>query len=285
MENCRAKSARFLLNLCYYRAMGDGRKDIMREYLSSLSIEPEIAEIYIALKLNGPQTISALSRITKIERTKLYRLIDGILDSNLFEIETENKRNLISAAPVENLEVMVQKKIDEADAVKKQFNSIKEIFSVSELKVGSTKLKVYKGPEGIKQIKLKSLRAKKEVRTVANRPFSPVVGVQFFIDFINKANEKNLKFKLIFDTNFQKESIEWRASHQKHEIPKFASAEAKLIYPFEFKIETNIDIWDDTVVFYNWQNPEDVYAIEIESKELASTHRQLFDKLFDSNKA
>ena len=44
--------------------MGDEKKDIMREYLSSLNIPPDIAEIYITLKLNGPQTLSALSRLT-----------------------------------------------------------------------------------------------------------------------------------------------------------------------------------------------------------------------------
>jgi len=93
--------------------MGDEKKDIMREYLSSLNIPPDIAEIYITLKLNGPQTLSALSRLTRIERTKLYKLIDGMLDSNLFEIETESKRNLVSAAPIENLQILVQKKIDE----------------------------------------------------------------------------------------------------------------------------------------------------------------------------
>lgn len=255
----------------------------MREYLSSLSIEPEIAEIYIALSLNGPQTISALSRITKIERTKLYRLIDGIMDSNLFEIETENKRNLISAAPVENLEVLVQKKIDEADSLKKQLAIVKDLFSMPSLQTNSTKIKVYRGAEGIRQISWNLLRTKnKLVMSIMNKPFNRIIGYQFYSLWVDKANKKDIAFKLVHDANFQKEIEEWLSKYDKS-IPKLKNDEHKLIYPFEFKIETNIDIWDDTVVFYDWQNPDDIYALEIESKEIASTHRQLFQKLFNKD--
>ncbi len=263
--------------------MGDEKKDIMREYLSSLNIPLDIAEIYITLKLNGPQTLSALSRLTRIERTKLYRLIDGMLDSNLFEIETESKRNLVSAAPIENLQILVQKKIDEAKSAQNQFNSIKELFNSSSLRVGDSKINTYKGVECVKQLKLKQLRAKKsEVLTMVNSPVSSVVGVTFFSEWINKANSKNIKFKLLFDNSFKELYAVWRKNHQKYDIPKFKNAEAKLIYPFQFKIESNIDIWDDTVVFYNWDNPDDIYAIEIESPTISSTHRQLFDMLWNS---
>jgi sugar-specific transcriptional regulator TrmB len=265
--------------------MGDEKKDIMREYLSSLNIPTDIAEIYVTLKLNGPQTLSALSRLTKIERTKLYRLIDGMLDSNLFEIETESKRNLVSAAPIENLQLLVQKKIDEAASIQKQFSSIKHLFNSTALRVGNVKIKTYQGVEGLKQLKFKQLRAKKpEVITIVNSVVSSIVGVSFFTEWINTANQKNINFKLLFDNNFKDASAQWRKDHQKYDIPKFNNAEAKLIYPFQFKIETNIDIWDDTVVFYNWQNPEDIYAIEIESKEIAGTHRQLFENLFNEPK-
>jgi sugar-specific transcriptional regulator TrmB len=265
--------------------MGDEKKDIMREYLSSLNVPADIAEIYVTLKLNGPQTLSALSRLTKIERTKLYRLIDGMLDSNLFEIETESKRNLVSAAPVENLQLLVQKKIDEANSAQKQFNSIKELFNSTQLKAGNAKIRIYNGTEGIKQLKLKQLRAKKpDALTIVNSPVSSVVGVEFFSKWISTANQKNIKFKLLFNNNFKELSSLWRKNHQKYDIPKFKDAETKLIYPFQFKIETNIDIWDDTVVFYNWDNPDDIHAIEIESKEIASIHRQNFEMLWNTVK-
>jgi sugar-specific transcriptional regulator TrmB len=261
--------------------MGDEKKDIMREYLSSLNIPPDIAEIYITLKLNGPQTLSALSRLTRIERTKLYRLIDGMLDSNLFEIETESKRNLVSAAPIENLQILVQKKIDEAKSAQNQFNSIKELFNSSQLKAGSTKVKVYRGVEGIRQVQWNQLRSKKqEVLSIMNSPITAVVGYQFFESWINRANEKSVKFKLLHDAKFKAELDTWFKNHEKSNPPKLKDDSHKLIYPFQFKIESNIDIWDDTVVFYNWDNPDDIYAIEVESPAISGAHRQLFEMLW-----
>lgn len=265
--------------------MGDEKKDIMREYLSSLSVPSDIAEIYICLKLNGSQTLSALSRLTNIERTKLYRLIDGMLDSNLFEIETENKRNLVSAAPIENLQLLVQKKIDEAKSAQNQFNSIKELFDSNSLRAGGTKLKIYRGVEGIRQVQWNQLRCKKkEILSIMNSPINDIVDYQFFVSWANKANEKAIKFKLIHSTDFKTKCDEWYENHNKYNPPKLKEDQHKLIYPFQFKIETNIDIWDDTVVFYNWQNPEDIYAIEIESKEITNIHRQNFEILWNTIK-
>lgn len=265
--------------------MGDEKKDIMREYLSSLNVPADIAEIYVTLKLNGPQTLSALSRLTKIERTKLYRLVDGMLDSNLFEIETESKRNLVSAAPVENLQLLVQKKIDEANSAQKQFNSIKELFNSTQLKAGNTKVKVYRGVEGIRQVQWNQLRCKKkEILSIMNNPINDIVGYQFFVSWVNKANQKAIKFKLLHSANFTTQCDEWYKNHAKYEPPKLKDDKHKLIYPFQFKIETNVDIWDDTVVFYNWDNPDDIYAIEIESKEIANIHRQNFEMLWNAVK-
>lgn len=264
--------------------MGDEKKDIMREYLSSLNIPPDIAEIYITLKLNGPQTLSSLSRLTRIERTKLYRLIDGMLDSNLFEIETESKRNLVSAAPIENLQILVQKKIDEAKSAQNQFNSIKELFNSSQLKAGNTKVKVYRGVEGIRQVQWNQLRyKKKELLSIMNKPINDIVGYQFFISWVNKANQKAIKFKLLHSTDFKAKSDEWwRRHYDKYNTPLLKDIDLKLIYPFQFKIESNIDIWDDTVVFYNWDNPDDIYAIEVESPAISGAHRQLFEMLWNN---
>ncbi len=82
----------------------------VRTYFSKLGLEREIADIYLALHAHGPQTISALSRNSGVERTRIYRLVDKLLLSNLIELESHSKRGIVKAAPVSNLRILINQK-------------------------------------------------------------------------------------------------------------------------------------------------------------------------------
>jgi sugar-specific transcriptional regulator TrmB len=68
---------------------------VLRTYFRKLGLEPEVADLYLALHAYGPQTISELSRHSKVERTRIYRLIDVLLEANLIEVETHYKRSIL----------------------------------------------------------------------------------------------------------------------------------------------------------------------------------------------
>src|SRR5690606_25986739 len=85
----------------------------IRSYFAKLGLEPEVADIYLALHTHGPQTISELSRNSKVERTRIYRLIDHLLSSHLIEVETRHKRTIIKAAPIANLNILITQKEQE----------------------------------------------------------------------------------------------------------------------------------------------------------------------------
>ena len=82
----------------------------IRTYFAKLGLEAEIADIYLALHTYGPQSISQLSRNSRVERTRIYRLIDQLMDSNLIEVESPQKRGIIKAAPIANLHILLPKK-------------------------------------------------------------------------------------------------------------------------------------------------------------------------------
>lgn len=82
----------------------------VKAYFAKLGFESEIADIYLALHTYGAQTISELSRNSKVERTRIYRLIDRLMESNLIELETRYKRGAIKAAPIANLNILISQK-------------------------------------------------------------------------------------------------------------------------------------------------------------------------------
>jgi sugar-specific transcriptional regulator TrmB len=263
--------------------MDSEKKGIMREYLSSLGVPAEAAEIYIVLKTEGQMGLSELSRRSGIERTKLYRIIDELKKTHLFEVEVINKRKLFSAASLNNLKILIQQKIDQADVLSDKFNLVRNLFEDRELQAGSTGVRVYSGAEGIRQVQWNQLHAKSpQLLSLMKDPINTVVGLSFFNSWAGELNKRSLSLRFLYSKRFDQQDKAWYQEHASEDITRISNLKKKLISEDKLEISVNCDIWDDTVVYYNWDDPKNIYAIEIRSKELAHQQRQFFEILWAS---
>lgn len=126
---------------------------MVRTYFAKLGLEQEIADIYLALYTHGPQTISALSRTSGIERTRIYRLIDQLLDSNLVELESQGKRGVIKAAPVSNLRIFINQREQELKNLTDELELIEQVLSRNSLSYSHTRVQFFPGTEGLAQMR------------------------------------------------------------------------------------------------------------------------------------
>src|SRR5260370_714920 len=119
-------------------------------------------DMYLALHAHGPQPISALSRTSGVERTRIYRLIDKLMDSNLVEVETRYKRGVIKAAPVANLQILISQKEQELKGLQDELGLIEQVLARNSLSSPATRVQFYQGPEGVKQMFWNQTKAKSE---------------------------------------------------------------------------------------------------------------------------
>ena len=124
----------------------------IRAYFFKLGLEPEIADIYLALHAYGPQTISEVSRRSQIERTRVYRLLDTLKASGLVEVDTQYKRSILQAAPITNLQILISKKEQEVRDLQSELHDLHRALNHAELHSPTTSVRFYQGPEGIKQM-------------------------------------------------------------------------------------------------------------------------------------
>jgi sugar-specific transcriptional regulator TrmB len=82
---------------------------LMHNYFARLGLEPEVADLYLALHIYGPQSLLQLARNARIERTRVYRLLDSLSDARLIKVETHAKRKIYRAAPITNLRVLLSR--------------------------------------------------------------------------------------------------------------------------------------------------------------------------------
>ena len=246
----------------------------IRTYFAKLGLEREIADLYLALHANGPQTISALSRSAHVERTRIYRLIDKLLASNLIEMETRSKRGIIKAAPIANLHILINQKEQELRALQDELELVEQVLARNSLSSPATRVQFYHGPEGIRQMLWNELQAKGTLLGYHYQILDSGVGNTFMHRWAAEVEKRGLKRQVMFGEAYVDS---WRArtpgGHrikgiEYHYLPAEALA-----------ITHSCDVYGDTAAYYNWQDGE-VFGIEIHNKQIAAAQRYLLQGLW-----
>jgi sugar-specific transcriptional regulator TrmB len=252
-------------------------KAAVRTYFAKLGLDQEVADIYLALYAQGPQTISELSRSSGVERTRIYRLIDTLLSSNLIEVESHYKRGVIKAAPIANLNILISQREQELRSLQDELGLIEQVLSRNSISSPSTRVQFYKGPEGVKQMYWNETKAKTEVISLLHQNMQIKTNSRFFERWVAKCNEQNLSFKGIVSDQFLASQKQWYDSHSNE---KLAHWEQRHISKDVFDIQHGMIVYDNVVAYFNWKDHE-IFGVEIYNEEIAGSQRQLFALLWD----
>jgi sugar-specific transcriptional regulator TrmB len=250
---------------------------VIHTYFEKLGLEPEIADLYIALHDWGPQTISELSRNSRVERTRIYRLIDSLLSSGLIELESHYKRGIIKAAPVANLRILISKKEEELKGLQDELEMVERVLGRNSLSSPATRVQFYQGAAGAKQMFWNETRAKTEVLSILHQNMQVKTNSKFFERWVETCNERGLTFRSLVGDKFLADQIEWYNTHKNERLKNW---QGRYLGTETFPITHSTIIYNDVVAYYNWQDGE-VFGIEIYNKDITASQRHLFEMLWD----
>ncbi len=248
----------------------------IRTYFAKLGLEPEVADIYLALHVHGPQTISELSRNARVERTRIYRLIDHLLESNLIEMESHYKRGIIRAAPIANLTILITQKEQELKGLQDELSLIEKVLGRNSLSNPATRVQFYHGPSGYKQMLWNETKAKSEVLAILYQNMQVKTDAKFYERWATESKKNNVHYRSIGGKNFIRSEKEWYGSAPRK---RRGFVEVRYLEDSVFTITHSVDIYDNVVAYYNWKDGE-VFGIEIYNHDIADTQRQLFEMLW-----
>jgi sugar-specific transcriptional regulator TrmB len=253
--------------------------DIVRRYFAKLGLEPEIANIYLALHTYGPQTISALARNANVERTKIYRLIDQLMASSLIEVEAQYKRGIIKAAPIANIRILITQREQELRSLQDDLEMIEQTLARNSLSNPVSRVQFYHGIEGLRQMQWNQISSSTELLGIIDKPLQHTLGKQFTAHWAEAINERNIRMRLIETPHFRDINTAW---YQSHKIPELVQhVTSHVIDPSAFPVGHNTYIWDNVVAYYNWKDG-DIYGIEIYNADIAATQRKFFEMLWET---
>lgn len=249
----------------------------VRSYFAKLGLEQEIADIYLALHTYGPQNISELSRNSGVERTRIYRLIDTLLSSNLVEVESHYKRGVIKAAPIANINILISQREQELKSLQDELGLIEQVLGRNSLSSPSTRVQFYRGPEGVKQMYWNETKATTEIISILHENMQTQTNSRFFERWVEACNQNDLAFRGIVGDEFIASQKQWYDSHNNEKLKNW---EQRYVSKEVFAILHGMMVYDDVVAYFNWKDHE-IFGVEIHNREIAGSQRQLFNLLWD----
>jgi sugar-specific transcriptional regulator TrmB len=249
----------------------------IRTYFGKLGLEREIADLYLALHAHGPQTISELARTSKVERTRIYRLIDTLLASNLIEVEAHHKRGIIKAAPIANLRILIHEREQELKNLQDELELVEQVLARNSLSSPASRVQFYRGPEGIRQMLWNELNAQSDILACGFRILDEVTGKKFMERWAEEFERRKLHERLMVNDEFFQSWQENKPSVTDQR--RIAGIQYHLLPTSVLKITHTSGVYDDVVRYINWKDNE-VFGIEIYNKDLAQTQRQLLEMLW-----
>lgn len=245
------------------------------EFLTNLGLTEAQANAYIALVKNGKLTPPQLSKITGVNRTNAYMLLDRLVELNLAKKAEGTSKATYRALNPSNLEELVRK--GRREALKREElvkNAMPELLSFFYTYSEQPGVRFFQGRDGILEMYDDILRTGKTLHLVRGATDKEVVGQAELRKFISQRVEKQIRIKALTpvyeDANKDpKQDERWLM-------------ERTWVSTDLYSEPVEVDIYGDKVAFMSFGN--EAIGVIIESPQIAKSMRKLFELMLKGAK-
>ncbi len=247
------------------------------KFLSNLGLNVDQSKIYLTLLDYPGITILQLSRESRISRTNVYRLVEDLKEIGLLEEIMRDNKRLLYPVGTHKLELIVKEQESKADFLRKILPELTSLITSSEsITQPGTKIQVYKGVEGIKQMVWNTLRCNKEVIGYTFRSLKEIVGEKFESDWREEFIKRNLVIRDLVSDSY----LASLAGESVKELEYSNHFRTKYLSKTVLDINHQVDIYNDVLAFYLWYDTE-IFGVEIYNKKISDMQKQLFELAWD----
>jgi hypothetical protein len=254
---------------------------LINQYLSALGFDQNAAKLYLSLVEHGPQTLLSASRLSGIERTKLYRLVEILVEKGLIEETQEYKKRTIQAATIGKVELLVREKELQNQYLTSSFPTFSSLIQSLSTPFPGQKVIYYRGAEGIKQMTWNnwvSHPAEKIYRTYSCSFWNEIFGDNFTNKLSHEIVRQGFVVQDLYSDTYVEFMKNWFSKDHKW-VGNFITWNSRYIPSETLAIDLNADIVGNTVAYYYWQGKE-VFGVEIVNERFAKFQKQIHDILW-----
>lgn len=246
------------------------------ESLRRLGLTEGEIKVYMTLLEVGRAPITLLSHKTKLNRTSLYDVVDGLIEKGLVSFVFENKKKYFRAAKPDRLLEYLH---EQQSRLKREEDELKATICVLEkikpLKEEQLHVEIFRGKKGIKTILEDVFKVCKRGDEVLAFGFGgsnlfKVLGHYYHHYIMRGIHEHGLKYRAISDEREQSEAYV-------KSLKKLPKTNVKFVLQ-GFESPTHTRIFGDKVAIILIE--KDPTAILIDDAKVAKGYRQFFEFLW-----
>ncbi|MBI2631968.1 hypothetical protein HYW75_03120 [Candidatus Pacearchaeota archaeon] len=238
----------------------------IKNFLISIGLSRNEAEVYIDLCVNGLSSVLNISKRTKIHRSNIYDTIRLLMGKGLvYEIESE-KRDFCARPLNSLLDYLKHKEIELNEILKEYENKITP-------KVGKYKIKTTKGLFSIKEALFGLLSDGGETIRVYGIPKD---APEFIGPILKEFHKERIKKKILMQQIYNS-GAEERAKF----LNKLKFTEARIL-PSKYDSFATTNICSNKIAIFLWK--DELGVIEIDDENLAKPYQNYFDIMWKKAK-
>lgn len=246
-----------------------GRADNNIEMLRNFGLNEDEAGLYHYLCKNGSSTALLISRQIHVGRTKVYRMLDKLIELGLAEQIVESRGFMFRATDFSRLKTIITEKKLQLQNAEAMLPDLIESLKPDMAEDKKQRVVYLKGEDVYKQVTWNSLKAKGKLFI-----FEMVSDMSSLMDrsFAEEVRRELVKRRIHVHqiTNFK---------HLEHytDVTELVEKywDVKYIDPKVLNLSYEVLIYNDVVAMYNLRG-KDVFCVEVHDANLAAMQKQLF---------
>lgn len=246
--------------------------------LRPFGLSEEESTVYIFLVKNGTKSALELSRGIHLGRTKVYRILNLLIEKGLVTQKLDDMGFKFLANDYRQLEFLLRQKEAEVESLKQSLPAIyTQMASVVSAGEEKSKVLYYHGINGLAQVTWNSTKATGD----GLRIFEVAESMAAFLD--QKVSEK-------MRTEFVRNKVKIKQLTNSLHIPPYTKVKdftqyifTRYIDPKVMTIDFEFLVYNDVFTLYGIHKNEQ-FCVEIYNDNLAATQKKLFDFVWDHAK-
>lgn len=227
-------------------------------------LDDKEAPLYLAGLQAGSAPASEYAKRTGLNRITAYNALEGLTQRGLMTVEKKVRGKWYAPVPPEMLALEARKNVHLLE------RALPELASLGGTKGRKPHVRFFEGWEGLRRVYEDTLTTQEELLNFANSAVVRRFWPAYDEEYVDERVKRGIRLRGIAPDD----AAGRRVHGEDHERLR----EIRLVPAKDFDFTNEINIYDDKVAICSFgDRPEDLFAVIIESQEVAKTQRQVFE--------
>ncbi len=241
-------------------------KDIIH-ILRSVGLDEKQSQLYIAGLQLGTAPASDYAKTTGFNRITSYNLLEEMVRKGYFTVVRKVRAKWYAPVAPEYVALEARKSAEALERV------LPELRSLQSAKYRKPHVRFFEGWEGVRHVYEDTLTAESEILNFANSVIVRKFWPQYDEEYVEERVRRGIHLRGIAPDDATGKRVHGEDRERLREI--------RLVPASQFDFTNEIKIYDHKVAIFSFDSglrgDRDMFAVIIESKEVAETQRQIFE--------